>query len=96
MTETFNSIIVFPRQKPIVTMLEHIRIYLMESWEKIARKWRIMQTIFYQTLGKNLKENPILQTIRCSGMQTTFLNFKLVFYRLNTTFSPFSLTEFSS
>lgn len=30
MLETFNSVIVGPRSKPIVTMLEEIRVYLME------------------------------------------------------------------
>jgi hypothetical protein len=32
MSETFNSVIMGPRQKPIVTMLEEIRGYLMERW----------------------------------------------------------------
>ena len=34
MTEAFNSVIVVPRQKPLVTMPEDIRIYMMERWEK--------------------------------------------------------------
>lgn len=29
-SETFNSVIIGPRQKPIVTMLEDIRGYLMD------------------------------------------------------------------
>jgi hypothetical protein len=41
MSEAFNSTIVIPRQKPIVTMCEDIRVYFMEKWEvnrnKIAR-----------------------------------------------------------
>lgn len=32
LTETINSIIIGPRQKPIVTMLEEIRWYLMDIW----------------------------------------------------------------
>ena len=32
MSETFNSVIIGPRQKPIVTMLEDIRGYLMDKW----------------------------------------------------------------
>jgi hypothetical protein len=33
MSEAFNSTIVIPRQKPIVTMCEDIRVYLMEKWD---------------------------------------------------------------
>lgn len=32
MSETFNSVIIGPRQKPIVTMLYEIRGYLMDRW----------------------------------------------------------------
>ncbi|XP_058757061.1 uncharacterized protein LOC131630284 [Vicia villosa] len=32
MSETFNSVIIGPRQKPIVTMMEEIRGYLMDRW----------------------------------------------------------------
>lgn len=38
MSETFNSVIVSPRQKPIVTMIEEIRGYLMDRWEANRRK----------------------------------------------------------
>jgi hypothetical protein len=38
MTEAFNSVTVVPRQKPVVTMLEDIRIYMMERWEKNRQK----------------------------------------------------------
>jgi hypothetical protein len=34
MSEAFNSVIVGSRQKPIVTMMEEIRVYLMERWQK--------------------------------------------------------------
>lgn len=41
MSEAFNSTIVIARGKPVVTMFEEIRVYLMERWEtnrqKIAR-----------------------------------------------------------
>lgn len=33
MSETFNYVIVIPRTKPFVTMLEDIRVCLMERWE---------------------------------------------------------------
>jgi len=32
MSEAFNSVIVDARGKPIITMLEEIRVYLMEMW----------------------------------------------------------------
>lgn len=38
MSEAFNSTIVIPRQKPIVTMCEDIRVYLMEKWETNRKK----------------------------------------------------------
>ena len=41
MAEAFNSTIIIARGKPVVTMFEEIRVYLMERWEanrqKIAR-----------------------------------------------------------
>jgi hypothetical protein len=41
MSEAFNSTIVIPRGKSVVTMCEDIRVYMMERWEanrqKIAR-----------------------------------------------------------
>jgi len=41
MSEAFNSTIIIARGKPVVTMFEEIRVYLMERWEanrqKIAR-----------------------------------------------------------
>jgi len=38
MSEAFNSVIVVPRQKPIVSMMEDIRVYLMERWYKNREK----------------------------------------------------------
>jgi hypothetical protein len=38
MSESFNSVIVGPRSKPVITMLEEIRIYLMDRWEKNRQK----------------------------------------------------------
>ena len=36
MSEAFNSVIIEARAKPIVTMLEYIRTYIMERWTKIV------------------------------------------------------------
>ncbi|GAU44905.1 hypothetical protein TSUD_400570 [Trifolium subterraneum] len=38
MSEAFNSVIVGARAKPIVTMIEEIRVYMMERWEKSRQK----------------------------------------------------------
>ncbi|WJX87777.1 hypothetical protein P8452_69932 [Trifolium repens] len=38
MSEAFNSVIVGARAKPIITMIEEIRVYLMERWEKCRQK----------------------------------------------------------
>lgn len=37
-SEAFNSVIVVPRSKPIVSMLEDIRVYVMERWQKNREK----------------------------------------------------------
>jgi len=43
-SEAFNSVIVDARGKPIITMLEEIRVYLMERWVTKRKKcynfWR--------------------------------------------------------
>jgi hypothetical protein len=38
MSEAFNSVIVIPRSKPVVSMMEDIRIYVMQRWEKNRQK----------------------------------------------------------
>jgi len=38
MSEAFNSVIVDARGKPIITMLEEIRVYLMEMWVTKRKK----------------------------------------------------------
>jgi hypothetical protein len=38
MSEAFNSVIVIPRSKPVVSMLEDIRVYVMQRWEKNRQK----------------------------------------------------------
>lgn len=39
MSETFNSVIVGPREKPFVTMMEEIKGYLMERWARNRDKF---------------------------------------------------------
>lgn len=38
MSESFNSVIVVPRTRPVITMLEDIRVYLMQRWEANRQK----------------------------------------------------------
>jgi hypothetical protein len=38
MSEAFNSVIVVPRSKPVVSMLEDLRVYVMQRWEKNRQK----------------------------------------------------------
>jgi len=38
MSEAFNSVIVDARTKPIITMLEEIRLYIMRRWSKNRSK----------------------------------------------------------
>jgi len=38
MSEAFNSVIIDARTKPIISMLEDIRIYLMKRWAKNRKK----------------------------------------------------------
>jgi len=37
-SEAFNFVIVIPRSKPVVSMLEDIRVYVMQRWEKNRQK----------------------------------------------------------
>ncbi|XP_039687156.1 uncharacterized protein [Medicago truncatula] len=45
MSETFNSTIIIARGKPVVTMCEDIRVYLMERWEANRQKAAILVVI---------------------------------------------------
>jgi len=38
MSEAFNSVLVESRGKPIITMLEEIRLYMMHMWAKNRKK----------------------------------------------------------
>jgi hypothetical protein len=38
MSEAFNSVIVVPRSKLVVSMLEDLRVYVMQRWEKNRQK----------------------------------------------------------
>ena len=71
MPETFNSVIVEARAKPLVTMLEEIRTYMMERWEK--NKMRFQE----------ISGNDILPNIRKKmDITSAYTNLWLVRYGL--------------
>jgi len=55
MSESFNSVIVGPRSKPVITMLEEIRIYIMERWEKNRHKIQIYPYSVLPNIKKKLE-----------------------------------------
>jgi len=60
MSEAFNSVIVDARGKPIITMLEEIRVYLMEWWATKRKKVTTFEgNICPKVLGKLHKENEL-------------------------------------
>lgn len=56
MAETFNSVILGPRKKPIVTMLEEIRVYLMDRWAENQRVMLFKGDILPKILKRLQKE----------------------------------------
>jgi len=83
MTEAFNSVIVVPRKKPVVAMLEDIRIYLMERWEKNRQKVANFADNILPNIRKKLERessftNNWVVRYACLFYQTV-MNFKLVF-----------------
>jgi hypothetical protein len=63
MSETFNSVILGPRGKPIVTMLEEIKNYLMERWAKNRDKMSNLQP---REVLPNIKKN-LPKSVNCQG-----------------------------
>lgn len=56
MSETFNSVIIGPRTKPIVTMLEELRVYLMERWAENRRKVDLYEKNIMPRIMQKLKK----------------------------------------
>ncbi|XP_058781017.1 uncharacterized protein LOC131655129 [Vicia villosa] len=54
MSEAFNSIFVTARAKPIVTMLEEIRVYLMMRWESNRKRIAKYNDTVLPNIGKQL------------------------------------------
>jgi len=60
MSEAFNSVIVDARGKPIITMLEEIRVYLMERWVTKRKKVTTFEgNICPKVLDRLRKENEL-------------------------------------
>jgi hypothetical protein len=56
MSETFNSVIIGPRQKPIVTMLEEIKGYLMSRWTTNRSKFDNLDGSVLPNIKKKLEK----------------------------------------
>lgn len=67
MSETFNSVILGPRGKPIVTMIEDIRGYLMERWVKNREKFSNLEdgVVLPNINKKLLKEKELSRYWMC-------------------------------
>jgi len=54
MREAFNSVIVNARSKPIITMMEEIRIYLMKIWIRNMTNIKTIEGSLYPKIKKRL------------------------------------------
>ena len=45
MSETFNSVILEARSKPLITMVEEIRIYMMERWATNRMRFQKLEDV---------------------------------------------------
>jgi len=54
MSEAFNSVIVSARSKPIITMMEDIRIYLMKRWSRNRTKVKSIEGSLCLRIKKRL------------------------------------------
>ncbi|CAK8576571.1 unnamed protein product [Lathyrus sativus] len=70
MSEAFNSVFVVATVKPIVTMFEEIRVYLMQTWESNRQKIsKYVDTILPNITKKLEKESQRTNNwiVRCAG-----------------------------
>ncbi|XP_072062123.1 uncharacterized protein [Arachis hypogaea] len=56
MSESFNAVIVEAREKPIVTMLEDIRVYIMTKWAANRARIQVYQGNIMPTILKKLEK----------------------------------------
>jgi len=55
MSETFNSVIVEVRSKPIVSMMEEIRLYMMQRWAENRSKAKSFKNSICPRIKTRLK-----------------------------------------
>jgi len=56
MTEAFNSVLVDARCKPVISMLEDIRIYMMKRWQSKRQKLEKMEGQICPKINSRLQE----------------------------------------
>jgi len=56
MTEAFNSVLVDARCKPVISMLEDIRIYMMKRWQSKRQKLEKMEGQICTKINSRLQE----------------------------------------
>jgi hypothetical protein len=71
MSEAFNSTIVIPRGKPIVTMCEDIRIYMMERWE--SNRQRIAR--YEDVVLPNIKKKLVRESANTNNWMVRYVTF---------------------
>jgi len=54
MSEAFNNVIAHARTKPIITMLEEIRLYIMKRWSKNRSKVKKYEGEIYPKIRTRL------------------------------------------
>jgi len=75
MSEAFNSVIVDARSKPIITMLEGIRLYIMNRWASNRSKVKKYQGLICPKIRSRLSKEAEY-TIGFQGTDTV----KFVYY----------------
>jgi len=56
MTEAFNSVLVNARSKPDLSMLEDIRIYMINSWQSKREKVKTQEGLICSKIKSKLQE----------------------------------------
>jgi len=60
MSEAFNSVIIDARTKPIISMLEDIKIYLIKRWAKNRKKVKAFKGSICPKIKRRLREESTL------------------------------------
>lgn len=69
MCEAFNSTILEARDKPIIGMIEWVRLYLMKRFQENKQKMKNVKGKICQKIQKKLEENdPEVKSLRLVGV----------------------------